>query len=244
MNTVDRKTVNVTDLGRTAYGSCWDLQRQLFELRTAGFAPDTLLLTEHDHVFTIGKSGDENHLLASETELKARGITVYHNDRGGDITYHGPGQLVGYPVLDLQNYYCDLHRYLRDLEEVVIRALESYGLRGRRAEGFTGVWVNDEKICAIGVRSRQWVTMHGFALNVNTDLSYFDRIIPCGVFDRGVTSMHQLLGHQVMLNDVARSITQAFGNVFGVTMTTISQSWLLDLIGRREDFAHQPAIMS
>lgn len=244
MDTVDRRTVNVTNLGRTGYGPCWDLQQQLFEMRTAGLTSDTLLLTEHDHVFTIGKSGDENHLLAGEPELKTKGIAVYHNDRGGDITYHGPGQLVGYPILDLRNYYRDLHRYLRDLEEVVIRALESYGVRGQRAEGCTGVWVNDEKICAIGVRSRQWVTMHGFALNVNTDLSYFDRIIPCGVFDRGVTSMHKLLGYQVMLNDVAESITQAFSNVFGVTMATISQSWLLDLIERRNDAAHQPVIMS
>jgi lipoyl(octanoyl) transferase len=244
MDLLDKKNIVVANLGRTDYGRCWDLQTRLSGLRTSGRAPDTLLLTEHEHVFTIGKSGDENHLLAGEAELKAKGIAVYHTDRGGDITYHGPGQLVGYPIIDLQNYYCDLHRYLRDLEEVVIRTLEDYGLHGRREEGFTGVWVNDEKICAIGVRSRRWVTMHGFALNVSTDLSYFDRIIPCGVFHRGVTSMHRLLGHQVTLNDLATGVTRAFGSVFGATMTTISQSRLLDMMRLREDVAHQHVIMS
>ena len=210
------KTVEVVNLGLTDYKSTWGLQKKLFDLRVEGKISDILLLNEHRHVYTIGKSGDDNHLLASEEELRKSGADVYHIDRGGDITYHGPGQLVGYPILDLNNYYLDIHRYLRDLEEVIIRALAEYGINASRDNNFTGVWVENEKIAAIGVKVSRWVTMHGFALNVNTDLSYFERIIPCGIFHKGVTSIERLLDHQVPLDEVSRLIIKHFGKVFGI----------------------------
>jgi len=208
-------TITVVSLGRTDYGRCWELQRTLLERRRDGSAGDILLLTEHDPVYTIGTSGDANHLLASAQELAQKGITVVHTDRGGDITYHGPGQLVGYPILDLHGYYLDLHRYLRDIEETVIRTLRRFRIEGERMAEYTGVWVGGEKICAIGIRSSRWVTMHGFALNVGTDLSMFQRIIPCGIFERGVTSMREVLGREVDTNEVAGGIVEEFGAVFG-----------------------------
>lgn len=219
------------ELGHTSYGECWELQRRTFALRAAGRISDLLLLTEHDHVYTIGKSGNENHLLAREEELRARGITVWFNDRGGDITYHGPGQLVGYPILDLGGYYRDLHRYLRDLEEVVIRSLAHFGITAGRMEGYTGVWVGQEKICAIGVKSSRWITMHGFALNVATDLSFFDRIIPCGIFEKGVTSMEAVLGRSVRVSDVAKAVREQFGGVFGAVMEGMERRELIRTVG-------------
>ena len=207
--------IHAVNLGLTEYKSTWDLQRRIFELRVAGKVSDVLLLNEHNHVYTLGKSSDNNHLLATETELKSNGAEVFHIDRGGDITYHGPGQLVVYPILDLNNYYLDIHRYLRDLEEVIIRTLSEFGIRSHRDEKFTGVWVGSDKIAAIGVKVSRWVTMHGFALNVNTDLTYFDRIIPCGIFHKGVTSLHRLLGKPVPMNEVCRAVGHNFGEVFG-----------------------------
>jgi len=207
--------LQVLNLGRTEYKSCWELQKRAFDLRSTGLIPDTLLLTEHDHVYTIGKSGNDNHLLAHEQELRAKGISVFHNDRGGDITYHGPGQLVGYPILDLKDHYLDLHRYLRDLEEVIIRTLAAYGIDGKRVEEYTGVWVGDEKICAIGVKSSRWITMHGFAFNVNTDLSLFDRIIPCGIFEKGVTSLRQVLYQETDFMIAQETVVNEFAHVFG-----------------------------
>lgn len=202
-------------LGRTRYRACWDLQRELHGERRAGRISDTLLLTEHDAVYTIGTGGSELHLLASEAELRSRGAEVVRTDRGGDITFHGPGQLVGYPILDLRGHYLDLHRYLRDLEEVIIRVLALYDVRGERMPEYTGVWVGGEKICAIGIRSSGWVTMHGFALNVTTDLSYFGRIIPCGIFERGVTSLAARTGSEVPLEEIAERTAEKFGEVFG-----------------------------
>ena len=213
--------IQVDDVGLTDYVSCWDLQRRILARRAAGTLPDTLLLTEHRHVYTIGTTGDDNHLLADEAELRAAGISVFHADRGGDITYHGPGQLVGYPILNLESYYLDLHRYLRDLEEVVIRVLGGYHLKAGRSPGYTGVWIGGEKICAIGVKSSRWVTMHGFALNVSTDLSYFDRIIPCGIFEKGVTSMRDQLGHEVDMEEVKARTVEEFGNVFDATVELV-----------------------
>ncbi len=212
------KILSVVNLQRTRYKSTWDLQRRIFDKRVAGKCSDVLLLNEHDHVYTLGKGSNDNHLLAANAELKAKGIDVFHNDRGGDVTYHGPGQLVGYPILDLNNYYLDIHRYLRDLEEVIIRTLAEYRITGHRDENFTGVWVSNEKIAAIGVKVSHWVTMHGFALNVNTDLSYFDRIIPCGIFHKGVTSLERLLGRNVLMNEVSEKIAVHFGRVFGVNI--------------------------
>jgi lipoyl(octanoyl) transferase len=202
-------------LGRTAYDACWALQRSMAEQRARGEIPDTLLLTEHDHVYTMGTGSDENHLLAGAEELRERGIAVVRNDRGGDITYHGPGQLVGYPIIDLHDHYLDLHRYLRELEDLVILALAGYGLRGERVEGYTGVWVGGEKICAIGIKSSRWITTHGFALNVNTDLSFFDRIIPCGIFEKGVTSMAARLGGEIPMTGVEDAVIASFLSVFG-----------------------------
>jgi lipoate-protein ligase B len=207
-------TVAVCDLGRTRYAEAWKRQQQIFDLRHHGLVGDILLLNEHEHVYTIGKAGDDNHLLASDDELRQGGVDVFHIDRGGDITYHGPGQLVGYPILDLNLYGADIHRYLRGLEEVLIRALGDFGIEGEREDGMTGVWVKGEKIAALGVKVSRWITMHGFALNVNTDLSRFSRIIPCGIFHKGVTSMERLLGQTVSTDDVKRSVAEAFAEVF------------------------------
>ena len=212
------RSIAVVPLGRTSYGACWGLQRALFERRAAGTVGDLLLLTEHDHVYTIGTGGDELHLLAGDEELRAKGVEVFRNDRGGDITYHGPGQLVGYPIIDLQGYTPDLHRYLRDLEEAVIRTLARFGVQAGRMPDYTGVWVGNDKICAIGIKSRRWITMHGFALNVATDLAYFGRIIPCGIFEKGVTSLSVLLGRTVALEEVAGPLAEEFGAVFGAAM--------------------------
>ena len=188
----------------------------------AGEIPDILILTEHRHVYTIGRSGDPHHLLAGERELRERGIAFYANDRGGDVTYHGEGQLVGYPILDLHGHYLDLHRYLRDIEEVVIRTLARFGVDAGRLDGYTGVWVGGEKICAIGIKSSRWVTMHGFALNVSPDLSFFDRIIPCGIFERGVTSLRDHMGPATDRKEVARVLISEFAHVFSAEVTEIT----------------------
>jgi lipoate-protein ligase B len=211
--------VTAISLGVTKYKPTWELQQKVFGLRLGGKLPDVLLLNEHNHVYTFGKSGDEHHLLAQEAELREKGIDVYHIDRGGDVTYHGPGQLVGYPIIDLNNYYPDVHRYLRDIEEVIIRTLADFYIVAHRDEGLTGVWVGENKIAAIGVKASHWITMHGFALNVNTDLSYFDRIIPCGIFHKGVTSMQRVLGEEVSMSEVTEVLIGQFGKVFGTKMT-------------------------
>ena len=210
------RNIRVFDLGLTDFKSTWDLQQKLFRLRIEGQSPDLLLLNEHHHVYTLGKTGDESHLLAGSDELQRSGTELFHIDRGGDVTYHGPGQLVGYPILDLHHFYPDVHRYLRDLEEVIIKTLREYDIDGRRDRDYTGVWVGGEKIAAIGVKVSHWITMHGFALNVNTDLSYFHRIIPCGIFHRGVTSLQQLLHREIALSGVSRLIVTKFEEVFGV----------------------------
>ena len=213
-----KQQVHVLNLGLTDYRYVWDVQSRLFRLRLGGIVPDLLLLNEHEHVYTLGKNTDLDHLLAKSEELKSRGIDVVPIDRGGDVTYHGPGQLVGYPILDLAHHYLDLHRYLRDLEEVIIRTTADFGLSARRDDGYTGVWVGDDKIAAIGVKVSRWVTMHGFAFNINTDLSYFDRIIPCGIFHRGVTSLERLLGCRTDFGEVTSRLLRHFGGVFHVEM--------------------------
>jgi lipoyl(octanoyl) transferase len=216
------KDILVCDLGLTRYGDAWELQREFFRLRTQRQIPDVLLLTEHTHVYTIGKSGSGSHLLASRSELDAKGAEVFHTDRGGDITYHGPGQLVAYAILDLQNFYLDVHRYLRDLEEAIILSLKEYGIAGERDPHYTGVWVGGKKLAAIGVKVSRWITMHGVAINVNSDLTYFDHIIPCGIAGSGVTSVEALLSRRIDLNDFSRLFVGAFGEVFGVTPIFIS----------------------
>jgi len=224
----------VTHIGRTRYGEAWELQKKIFDLRHFGLMTDVLLYTEHEHVYTIGKGGDDNHLLASERELGESGVEVFHIDRGGDITYHGPGQVVGYPILALNDYFTDIHRYLRCLEETIILALDEFGIEAGREEGMTGVWVNGEKIAAIGVKVSRWVTMHGFALNVNTDLSKFDRIIPCGIFHKGVTSMQKILGREIALEDVQQKLTDAFVRVFGCQPVRVSYDELVRVVQRHQ----------
>lgn len=196
-----------------------DLQAELVAARRAGQAPDTLVLLEHPHVITLGSGASGEHVLADEERRRALGVELFETGRGGDVTYHGPGQLVGYPVLDLKPDRKDLHRYLRDLEDVVIRALATLDVPGRRVEGLTGVWTVLGKVAAIGVRvSSGWITSHGFALNVSTDLSYFGTIVPCGIGDRSVTSLEQLLGRAVPRDEVETAVVDAFLDVFGADL--------------------------
>ncbi len=204
--------------GRLPYRDCWDLQRTIFDRCVRGSGPNTLILTEHDPVYTFGTSSDPHHLLASQGELQQLGAIVVQTDRGGDVTFHGPGQLVAYPILSLTDFRTDLHWYLRQLEEVVIRTLAAFGVVGSREPGYTGVWVSGEKICAIGVKTSRWVTMHGLALNVSTDLAFFRRIIPCGIFERGVTSLEQVLAKKLSLAAVAQILVREFGEVFEANM--------------------------
>lgn len=213
------------DLGHIGYAEAWSLQesllaetvRQKTENRDSATGPlhpprHFLLFCEHPHVFTLGKSGAESNLLADEAQLGDIGATYFRINRGGDITYHGPGQLVGYPIFDLDHFFNDIHKYLRLLEESIIRTCAVYGLRAGRIEGLTGVWLDEDqpgkarKICAFGVRCSRWVTMHGFAFNINSDLSYFDRIIPCGISDKGVTSLERELGRKVDMEEVKKEV--------------------------------------
>lgn len=222
------------DLGSMPYKEAWDLQERMlqYNLRRKVAAraggPDTtrhfLLFTEHPPVYTLGKSGDMAHVLLTDSEREARGIEFYHTNRGGDITFHGPGQVVGYPVLDLERFTTDIGRYLRNLEEVIIRVMARYGLKGERSPGETGVWLDpdqpgrERKICAMGVRCSRWITMHGFAFNINTDLSYFDYIIPCGIVNKQVTSLQQELGHPVDMEQVRQQIRDEMAIVFGAEL--------------------------
>ena len=212
-------------LGRRPYGEVLELQRAVAAERIAGTRPDTLLLVEHDPVVTLGRSTKREHLLLGEAALAARGIELFDIERGGDVTFHGPGQLVGYPIFDLQQHRQDLHWYLRQLEQVLIDALATYGITGGRVPKYTGVWVDDRKIASIGVHARSWVTWHGFALNVSTDLSYFDAMVPCGIPEVRMTSISRELpslrsgqaAAAVSLEEVADRVTTAFTSVFDLT---------------------------
>jgi lipoyl(octanoyl) transferase len=210
--------LEVRRLGVVPYLEALDLQRSLVEERRAGRIPDTLLLLQHPPVLTLGVRGDggRSHILATDEALAARGIAVHETGRGGDITYHGPGQIVGYPIVDLNPDRRDVHQYVRDLEEVLIRTAADYAVTAGRVEGLTGVWVGREKLAAIGVRLARWITSHGFALNVSTDLDHFNLIVPCGIPDRGVTSLERLLGRTVELADVVERVTRHFCKVFSV----------------------------
>ena len=198
------------------YADALALQKQLVEERRDGRIGDVLLLVEHPHVLTLGVRGDggRSHILATPDVLGARGVDVHETGRGGDITYHGPGQIVGYPIIDLKPDRCDVHRYVRDLEEVLIRVAADYGLTGERVAGLTGVWVGGEKVAAIGVRIARWITSHGFALNVTTDLDYFNLIVPCGIADRGVTSLSKLIGRPIDRREAEDRVIQRFSDVF------------------------------
>jgi lipoyl(octanoyl) transferase len=206
---------DVRRLGQVPYREAWELQRELVLRRAAGEIPDTLLLLTHPPVITLGRGGHPDHLVASSEQLAARGVEFVETDRGGDITFHGPGQIVGYPIVDLGPRGRDLHRYLRDVEEMLIRALAEFGIAAGRAAGMTGVWVGDAKMGAIGIRVTRWIAHHGFALNVDTDLSFFDLIVPCGIPDRRVTSMGALLGRPVGRAAVEDALERAFAAVFG-----------------------------
>ena len=209
------RTVTIQRLGLLPYAEGLELQQRLVAERRADRIPDQLLLLQHPHVITLGTSSHSDHVLLDEAERRLLGIELYETGRGGDVTYHGPGQLVGYPVLDLKPDREDLHRYVRDLEQVLIEALATFGIRAGRREGLTGAWVGDEKVAAIGVRvSSGWITSHGFALNVGTDLGFFDAIIPCGIREYGVTSMERVLGRPIAMRDVEDRIVEAFERVF------------------------------
>jgi lipoyl(octanoyl) transferase len=227
------QSVELYDLGYSSYQSVWDLQtaiqqrlikqkrsHQSEELyKTPQKECEVLLFVEHPHVYTLGKSGNAAHLLKELAELKDLNAEYIEIDRGGDITYHGPGQIVCYPILDLDQHFTDIHKYMRCLEEVVIRTCDEYGIEAGRIENLTGVWIGDAKICAMGVRCSRWVTMHGFAFNVNTDLTYFDYIIPCGIQDKGVTSLQRVLGHQIDEEEVKNHFVKHFENIFKVNIT-------------------------
>jgi lipoyl(octanoyl) transferase len=226
-----RQEVVFKDLGVIEYGEAWQYQESLLKVATTiksqrvkGETTDEtvhhLLFCEHPPVYTLGKSGDEAHVLISKEELAKRNIGYYPTNRGGDITFHGPGQVVGYPILDLEKYYTDIGKYLRSLEEVIIKVLALYGLKGERSLGETGVWLDPDnkmkarKICAMGVRCSRWVTMHGFALNVNTNLDYFSMIVPCGIPDKQVTSLEKELGQALDMETVKQQIREKFTEVF------------------------------
>ncbi|MFQ6019294.1 MAG: lipoyl(octanoyl) transferase LipB [Dehalococcoidia bacterium] len=209
---------DVTWLGRLDYEEAWCQQRRQVEARVEGRISDTLLLVEHPPVYTCGRRGADGQFLADPGQLQALGARVCEVDRGGGLTFHGPGQIVAYPILDLQAWRPDLHAYLRALEEVILRTLADYGVAGQRCPGLTGVWVRRDKVAAIGVKVSRWVSCHGFALNVNVDLDWFRHIVPCGVSDRGVTSMQGLLGRELGLERVSEAIVRHFGDVFGRRM--------------------------
>jgi len=225
------KTVELQDLGLKDYKATWEFQEELFKrivdakiknrredanLETHNY----FLFVEHPHVYTLGKSGDMSNLLLNEEQLKAKGAAFYKVNRGGDITYHGPGQIVGYPILDLDNFFTDIHKYLRFLEEVIILTLAEYGLKAERSKGETGVWLDVDtpfarKICAMGVRASRWVTMHGFALNVNADLGYFDHMIPCGIRGKAVTSLNVEIGKkEIDVAEVKEKLLKHFTTLF------------------------------
>lgn len=224
------KQIQLLDLGNKDYKETWEYQEELFKKivdlkilnrnSTAPIpTPNFFLFVTHPHVYTLGKSGDFSNLLLSEKQLTEKGATFYKINRGGDITYHGPGQIVGYPILDLENFFTDIHKYLRFLEEAIIITLAEYGLKTERSPGETGVWFDvgmpfARKICAMGVRASRWVTMHGFALNVNVDLGYFDNIVPCGIRGKAVTSMNVELGREVNEDEVKEKILKHFSELF------------------------------
>jgi lipoyl(octanoyl) transferase len=234
MNSIQNKNINFIDLGLIDYQSAWDKQESLLaeivnlkiknrnspqneQLTTTNY----LLFCEHPHVFTLGKSGEETHLLLNSAQLQLAEAQFFKTNRGGDITYHGPGQLVGYPIIDLENFFTDIHLYMRNLEEAIILTCSHFGLKAGRIAGLTGVWLDFDggnhprKICAMGVKTSRWVTMHGFALNVNTNLSYFEKIVPCGISDKAVTSLQAELGQMMDMVAVKKILLENLSQVFG-----------------------------
>lgn len=213
MNKDIRKLV-YCDLGFIDYKVAWDLQKSVHQLRVENKIDDILFLLEHPHTYTLGKTADRENLVSDKKYLDENKISVYDIDRGGDITYHGPGQIVGYPIINLTNWKQDTHKYLRSIEEVIINVLKEYSLNGTRVEKYTGVWLYDRKICAIGIKVSRWITMHGFAFNVNTDLKLFNGIIPCGITDKDVTSLNRELNKEINLFEVKEKIIHHFSAEF------------------------------
>lgn len=224
------------------YQQAWDMQEDLLlsnvTKKGSGLASNTehhLLFVEHPPVYTLGKSGHMEHVLISEVEREEKGIAFFKTNRGGDITFHGPGQLVGYPIFDLEKFYTDIGKYLRNLEEVIILTMAAYGLKGERSAGETGVWLDpqvqgkERKICAMGVRCSRWITMHGFAFNVNTDLSYFDHIVPCGIKQKAVTSLEKELGQSPDMEEVKQIVKRSFETVFQIRLQTIDTNIIRNL---------------
>jgi len=210
------KPLNVIDLGNCPYGKAWDIQKDLHVKRVAGEIPDTLILVEHPHVYTLGKNANARHLIASKEYLKTKGIEIYNVDRGGDITYHGPGQLVGYPIFNLKDHKESVVWYVHTVEQVLIDLLAVYNITAKRIEKLTGVWVGDRKIAAIGMRVSKWVTMHGFALNISTDLSLYDGIIPCGIVSKGITRIADL-APGIQMDQVKRDVIIKFRKLFDLS---------------------------
>lgn len=248
------KNVQFVDLGLIPYQEAWDLQERILA-KTASIklanrereehqeyrTENILLFCEHPHVYTLGKSGDVSHLLMQKEFLHTINASFFKTNRGGDITYHGPGQLVGYPIFDLENFYTDIHLYLRMLEEAIIKTCADYGLLAGRIEGLTGVWIepNSEqsrKICALGVKASRWISMHGFAFNVSPDLSYFSHIVPCGISTRGVTSLSQELGKEVCIDEVKQRVIMHLAALFNATIQNVSRETLEDLSDKTKTF--------
>jgi lipoyl(octanoyl) transferase len=211
---VDNKILTYCDLGLIDYKEAWELQREIHSKRVSGEVEDFLFLLEHPNTYTLGKTAHKENLIGSDEYLKKNRITVFDIDRGGDITYHGPGQIVGYPIINLNNWYKDTHKYLRAIEEVIIKTCREYGLDCVRNEKHTGVWIDDRKIAAIGIKVSRWVTMHGFAFNINTDLNLFDGIVPCGIQDKSVTSLKQELGNEIDVQEIKEKLVNNFLKVF------------------------------
>ena len=210
INIYEQEKIKILDLGHSPYREVWDLQKKMHKDRINSKINDTLIFVEHESVYTLGKNANKDHLLQSKDDS----IDVFDIERGGDITYHGPGQLVVYPILDLTNYQKSVSWYMRKLEQVTIDLLSEYDIKATRSKGLTGVWVGDEKIAAQGVKISKWVTMHGFSINVNTNLDFYDNIIPCGIFDRGVTSISEILGKLIDMNQIKMVIVEKFNNNF------------------------------
>lgn len=227
------------DLGYIDYHQAWTLQKELHTLRCQNKVPDLFLLCEHPHTFTVGRTGSHQNLLISPEQIQHDGVALVDIDRGGDITYHGPGQVVGYPILDLHNYYLDVHRYLRDLEDVLIRVLDDYDISAERIDGLTGVWVDERKIAAMGIKVKKWVTMHGFAFNLQPDLTFFDKIIPCGIRDKAVTSLYELYQQEVDRMSIINRIWIHFKHVFNVRVETMSSVDFFNRFKSLFDHAYQ-----
>lgn len=230
MNKETRKLI-YCDLDSIDYYDAWDLQKAIHQLRVENKIDDVFFMLEHPHTYTLGKTADKHNLIGDEKFLIENKISVYDIDRGGDITYHGPGQIVGYPIISLTNWQQDTHKYLRALEEVIIRVCDDYGLNGIRVDKYTGVWIDDRKICAIGIKVSRWITMHGFAFNVNTDLKLFNGIVPCGITDKAVTSLNSELKHKMKIAEVKEKIIHHFLDIFKYDQIEFkSKSEMLNLI--------------